>query len=191
MRIFAVLAAVAMLVVVVALLLPSNATAQNAAGLVAGKTLVVFGDRVWNRNETVLVGVEKALADLPGVTVLIPRQRPYSLRDADLRDIETVVEIFAAEVVRREDRNQSIYLSGVSVSGTLTEIRVRLGLRLLRVIGGNAAYLELLGSREAEGSASGMTYVSAYTHWGSYGVTSYPNLEAEAFRSAAASIVGR
>jgi hypothetical protein len=177
------------LMMAVMFLSPGGSVAGESP-LVSGRTLVLFGERTYNRNETVIAGVERALADLPGITVLIPRQRPYSLRDADLRDVETVVEIFAAEVIRREDRYQSFYLGGIAVSGTLTEIRVRLGLRFLRV-SGNAHYLELIGSREAEGFASGMTYTSAYTRWGSYAVTSYPNLETAAFKSAAASILGR
>jgi hypothetical protein len=168
----------------------ASASATNTRALVSGKTVVIFGESVWNRSEGVISGVEAALRALPGVTVLVPRSRPSSLRDAELQGVDTVVEIFAAEVTSREDRYQSLYLGGVSVSGTLTEIRVRLGLRFLRVTG-NSSYLELLGSREAEGFASGLTSISAYTAYTSYGVTSYQNLEAAAFRSAAASILGR
>jgi hypothetical protein len=161
----------------------------NAGPLVSGATIVLFGDGVWHRSGAVLAGVEQAFASVQGVTVLVPRNRPWSLRDAELAGVETVVEIFAAEVVSREDRHQSVYLGGVSVSGTTTTVRVRLGLRFLRVLG-NGQYLQFLGTGEAEGSASGMTYASAYTRWGSYATVSYANLEATAFRNAAAAILG-
>jgi hypothetical protein len=167
------------------------ATVQTATpSLVSGRTLVLFGDRVWHRNETALVGVEQALAGLPGVTILVPRQRPHSLRDADLRGVATVVEIFAAEITHREDHDKAVHFSGVSIRGTFTVIRVRLGLRFLNV-SDNAAHLELCGSREAEGTASGMTRVSTFTRWGSYVATTHLNLETAAFAAAAATIVNR
>jgi hypothetical protein len=166
------------------------ATVQTADALVTGRTLVIFGDRVWHRNESVLAGVERALAGLPGVTILVPRQRPHSLRDANLQGVATVVEIFVAEVIHRENHDKFVRFGTVSVSGTLTVIRVKLGLRFLR-ISDSAAHLELRGSREAEGTASGMTRVSTFTRWGSYVVISHLNLETAAFATAAATIVNR
>jgi hypothetical protein len=187
MRMFA---GIVTIVLAATLIFVPTATAQDAASLVTGRTLVLFGDAVWHRNETALAGVEQVLAGLPGVTILVPRQRPHSLRDADLRGVATVVEIFVAEVIHREDRDKFIHLSGVSIRGTFTLVRVRLGLRFLGV-SDNAEHLELRGSREAEGAASGMTRVSTFTRWGSYVVTSDLNLETAAFAAAAAAIVNR
>lgn len=163
----------------------------SAAPRVQGATLVVFGEHVWYRHEAVIAGVEQALSALPGVTVLIPRSRPFSLHDAELAGIEGVAEIYLAEVISRDDRGVSISIGGASVNGTRTTIRVRLGLRFLRVTG-NGHYLQFLGAGEAEGSAEGLTSASAYIpSFGSVGSSSVLNLEAAAFRNVALKILGR
>lgn len=169
--------------------IPFVASAQTPR--IEGRVLVIFGEGVGNRNEAVIAGVEQALAGMPGVTVLIPRSRPYSLRDAELAEIEIVVEIYLAEVVSRDDQSINVSMEGISTGGTRSTIRVRLGLKFLRVLG-SGAYLQFLGTGEDEGSANGMTYVSVYIPWlGSLGSSSAANLEAAAFRNAAAIIIGR
>ncbi len=172
---------------VVSILITFPAHSQQ---LVVGKTMVIFSDQVWNYSENILVGVEQAISDsgLPGVIVLVPRAR-HSLQRANFSGVNTVVEIFSAEVIKREDRNQSLNIGGVSVSGTLTEVHVSLGLRFLRNLG-NSDYLVFVASRTAEGSASGITSLSMYYGRGSYSMTSYSNLEIAAFRAATKKILG-
>lgn len=168
--------------------LPQAATAQP---LVQGNVLVIFGDGAGYRSDSVLAGVRQALAQVPGVTVLVPRTPIWSLQDADLAGVDTVVRIGAADVLLREDRNTGASNGGFSGQFTRTTVAVRLSLEFLRVIG-NGAYLTFFGAREARGSASGTTYVSIYTQaGGSYSASASENLEIAAFQNAAANIFGR
>lgn len=151
MRMFTVLVAMTLLVAA----LSQMAVAQTPR--ITGRTLVIMGDGAWYRGQSVIDGVEAALATLPGVTVVIPRSRPWSLRDADLSGIESVVLIQKVEVHRQDQPQFSISFTGGSVSAILTKVRARVGLQFLRVIPG-ANYLEFVGAAEGGAEISGYTY---------------------------------
>jgi hypothetical protein len=169
---------------IISLLIQNSAAGQD----IRGATVVVFGENVWYRNETVIIGLQQALTTIPGVSVLVPRSRFYSLQNLDLAGIETIIEIYRAEVISREDKNINFSVGGLTSYATLTRICVRLGLRILRVVG-NGSYLQFVRSSESDGCASGITYVYNYTPTlGSITYSSLFNIETTAFKNAAASI---
>lgn len=156
-----------------------------------GTVLVLFGEGVRGRSPAIIAGVEQALHEVLGVTVLVPRVRPHSLRDVNFAGVATAVEIVVADVVAVEDQSANIRIGDATVSGTVRTVHVRLGLRFLRVVG-DGRFFEFMAAYKTEGIASGVT--DTLTHVPSLGrirSSVVQNLEVEAFRNAAIHILNQ
>lgn len=160
------------LALMLAAFLPVSAAAKIPQ---LGRTIVVFGPDVWDRQAEALAGVEKAFLETRQGTLIAFPARPGSLSELGerLEMLDSVVEIYSARVIS----TTTSYGEGTAY----LRARVFLGLRVYRVLSGTT--LEIVGFSEAQGEAG----IAAFSLLGQPSVD-YQAAVIAAYRAAASKI---